>query len=426
MIQDYFDEAIEMIVDAQKGIVAPSLMLLDSAIRYPHLDPLSLNQLIRFGMGSYMIMTGPPGTGKTSFIDTHYVNNSIRAFILDPEGYHMPLIVYNSMERPPVDKMVKWIAYHMFIRFGSLIDLPTLLQHPNKRRRTTEKDIDNAKSFQAVIDHMKKYLDLQGGSKTPTAIRKYLEKRCYNHGLYITADTEKIYNNGKEIADFKTPDGIEDNGTEYKLLTRKKMPGDTEPRLLKVYQNTSVFIPKDRNQMRVVINDTSNKLKKEPRKDVIETLNDHSTNMADLRDAKAWAPIDINQMNQEGIKEIGKSPDLKVYQSHIKGTGDFAQNADIILSIVDPSYFGHQLWGPDGHEYDIKRLRKTFRIFQVVKNSHGLGEHTMHCVFMGENGYFFELPHPENMTEEAYKLVENKLLIKRDVQLTTKQEDAPF
>lgn len=442
MIQDYFDEAIEMITDAKKGIVAPSLMLLDSAIRYPHLDPLSLNQKLRFGMGTYMIMTGPPGTGKTSFIDTHYVNNSIRAFILDPENFHMPLIVYNSMERPPVDKMVKWIAYHMYVRHSTLIDLPTLLQHPNKRRLLTDKDIDNAKSFQSVIEHMKKYLDLQGGAKTPTAIKKYLDQRCYDHGVYFTSDTDKIYKNGEFYDDFKTSEGIDkehpagkrkkevftsENGAKYKVLRRPAMSGSSEKRYLKLYQNSSLFIPKDRNQIRVVINDTSNKLKREPRKDVIETLNDHSSNMADVRDAKAWAPIDINQMNQEGIKEIGRSPALKVFQSHIKGTGDFAQNADIILSIVDPSYFGLTLWGPDNQEYDIKRLRKTFRIFQIVKNSHGLGEFTMHCVFLGENGYFFELPNPENMNEEAYKLIENKLLIKRDVQILPKpEEDLPF
>lgn len=399
MILEYFEEALEIIVNAKAGKVQPSIPLMDTKER----KLLSLNSRMRFGKGVYCIVTGPPGTGKTSLVDTTFVMNSILIHINNP-SLPKPRIIYRCMERPPVDKMIKFIAGLIHQEYGEIIDVPTLRGFPNRKRLLTDKDIEMVRETQTVIDRIveEDYLDLVGGSTTPEGIMAYLLAELHTRGLYITSDLNKIYINGKEHSDFSSPEKTL-QGKPYKVIT-----GSITGKQAKVYPQMQKFIPHDENLILMTINDTINRI--EGSND-LETLNRHSQNMAKLRDANAYGIIDIAQMGRDTERDMrARGSHLSITLKDIKGSGNMGQNADLALSILDPMYFDIDKWGPEGMEYDLKRFHGTFRLLQIFKNSQGGSLFKCPMIFLGENGYFQELPRPENMTEDVYRDLERGLL----------------
>ena len=408
-MHDIFDEAIQRIFDAKAGKVEPSLPLIDA--KTP--KNFSLNTRMRFGMGIYLLMTGPPGTGKTSFVDTHFVLNPILAHLSD-DKQPKPRIVYRCMERPPVDKMVKFIAYLMWHEYGEIVDVPTLLQYSNKKRLLTETDIRQIEELRGYVDLIAQndYIDLVGGRDTPAGVMDYMMAEAHRRGAYVVSDMEKIWVNGKEVSDFKDPERTA-HGRIFKVIRGRT------GREIKVYQKMNKFFPHDPNLMLIHIIDTANNVEGH---DVLETLNAHTKNQAKLRDAKICGAIDIVQMGRDTEREMrARGSHLSINLKDIKGSGNFGQNADIALSILDPMYFDIEKWGPEGFEYDLKRFYGTFRLFQIFKNSHGGSLYKMPCIFLGENGYFYELPHPNHMTEEIYQKV-NKMFHSEHIRKDLKDE----
>lgn len=403
MIQDYFEEALERIKDAKNGIVAPSIFF-----KNQNTDrPFSLNSKMRFGMGVYMVMTGPPGTGKTSFIDSEFVINPILDHIKDPT-FSKIYCIYRSMERPPVEKMVKFIAYMLYIATSGeiLVDTSTLLGYPSKKRELTSYDIELISELKGHIKEISKSLDLVAGADTPQGIKDYLTKSLYRLGKYVTTDNEGIYVNGVKLE--RKFDLTDEEGRPYALLR-----GATGKEI-KVGIGFNRYFAKDKDMIIYTVNDTTNKIRVPSHSNYMDASIAHSFNMAEFREHGALGVIDINQFSKVSDKEFKGSTTMSVSLSDIKGVGDFGQNADICLSILDPMYFGVKTWGgsPDGlwPEMELDRFHGTFRLLQIFKNSGGMSLYKMPCVFLGENGYFYEIPAPNKITENDYKEINDKIL----------------
>lgn len=413
MIEQYFKEAKKVILDAKAGKIKPSLEFLDMTNE----SPLRISSRIGFTMGRYMIIFGPSGTGKTALADTEMVLNPIlKQFITEPKQRTNIEVIYRSMERPPVDKMIKWIAYLLYWKYRMIIDVPTLMQLPNRRRELNSEDLERIDSLSPYIEYISECVTLLGGARTPAELYDYNLQQIYKNGAYFKTDMDHIYCNSVKIASFPVNDkpgqvhtksaakfdfGIDKKGNIFVSI---KKEGKEEVFLT---QQSQKFLPRDDKKILVVLNDTINKIQGD---DALKTLNAHSRYMGELRDAGAISGIDISQVSKEDVKKIDSS--LHMTQGHVKGTGDIANNADTIISIVDPLHYEISTWntGPGGiYEYDASRCQGTLRVCQIVKNSHGLGIHKFPFIMLGENGYFYELP-STGMKEEDYRNIEENIL----------------
>jgi len=406
MIQDAFEEALERIKDAKKGIVAPSIFFKNQNTGIP----LSLNKRMRLGNGTYMVVTGPPGTGKTSLVDSEFVMNPILDCIIDPATYANIYCIYRSMEKPIINKVTKFIAYMLYLATEGqvILDTATLLGYHNKKRDLTDEDIALISELRGHINEIAKHLDLVSGPDTPEGVKQYILKTLYRLGTYIQSDLEHVYINGKKTE--KTFDLTDEYGRPYCLLRGKT------GKEIKVGHMFNQFIPTDPKMIIEHVTDTTNKIRKPKGSSVLDTSNDYTFIISEFVEHRAICAIDINQFGKESEKDLkGKSGNsLSVGLSDIKGSGDFMQNAQIGLSILDPTYLGISRWGgdPGGRwpDMEVDRFHGTLRILQIFKNSDGQSMYKMPCVMLGEMGYFQEIPNPKEITEKDYADINNTIL----------------
>lgn len=398
MTFDDFEEATQRIRDAKNGIVQSSIIFKNQLTD----KPLSLNKRMRFGMGTYMLMTGPPGTGKTALVDAEFVLNPILDHITDPQKYPEICCMYRSMERPSVEKMTKWIAYMMYMATEgeTLVDTATLLQHPNKKRLLTEEDIYLMDSLKDHMKEISKYLELLD-TDTPEGIKNHILKVLYNKGSYITADENHVYVNG--IISDKKYDQVDAFGIKYAVFNFKSGKD------LKVTPGFARFFPKKKNQVIMTVNDTVDTITVPEGSDEFKTSNAHTNNMRAFRKAGALGIIDIKQFSKESDKDLRSkhNTNLSVGLADIKGSASLGQNVDIAMSILDPTYFNLRTWGGnpgDGGwpDIDLERYHGTFRLLQIFKNSDGGSLYKMPTIFLGEIGFFHEIPQPKYHTERDY------------------------
>jgi hypothetical protein len=406
MILDAFEEVLDRIKSAKSGLVAPSIIF-KNQLTDKH---LSLNSKMRLGMGTLMLVTGPPNSGKTALVDSQFILNPILDNLAWGDKYPPIYCVYRSMERPIYQKLAKWIAYMLYIVSDGkiLIDNATLFGYNNKKRPLTDDDIDMILDLKGQIAEIGKSLDIVGDSGTPEDLKQYMLRTLYRLGSYITTDLDSVYVNGKKIE--KKFDLTDEFGRPYAMLRWPKTGKE-----IKVYSGYNRYFAHDPKMIIINVNDTVDRIKTPPKYSVNEVVAEHSNNMAEMRKHEAICGIDIKQFSKESEKEFRtKGNALSVGLSDIKGASEPAQNSDIALSILDPGYFQLREWGghPDGmwNPIDVERFHGAMRLLQVFKNTDGANLFKMPVLMLGEIGFFAEIPSPDKITEQDYKDLNAKYL----------------
>lgn len=400
----YIEKALSMIHDAKKGVVKPFLELKD----IKSFKSFRLSSRIGFGVGKYMIFFGTSGAGKTAFIDSNFVVTPlIESFYVDPAKRTNTHYIYRAMERPPEEKIVRFISFLLYWKYDIIIDKATLLQWPSKKRSLTDDDMIKIKSLDPYLEFISSRVTILGGARTAKDLHEYNLSQIYKRGAFFKSDLDSLTCNGKRICDFdgKIADGV--NIGNKKITPSIDIDGnkiltiESNDKKVTINQQGQAFIPNNDNDMLVIINDTINKVLPEPRQSTLEMLISHSTNMGILRDANAAAIIDVAQMAKDDLKDIGKN--LHLTQGHIKGAGDIPNNADIILSLINPLQYDITEYNPrPGVEFDFNRCHGSFRVGQVIKNSDGNDEPIkIPLSMLGEVGYFKEL-NQGGMNNEDY------------------------
>ena len=81
----------------------------------------------------------------------------------------------------------------------------------------------------------------------------------------------------------------------------------------------------------------------------------------------------------------------------------------VVLSLYSPDRFGFE----DYHEYDINRMRDTFRAIKILKNRLGTPNKYVHLLFDGATNQFAELPFPDERDKLQGAYAESDRLIGR-------------
>lgn len=87
----------------------------------------------------------------------------------------------------------------------------------------------------------------------------------------------------------------------------------------------------------------------------------------------------------------------------ISDSSNVGNDVDLAVGILDPNK--HKIVNYRG--YDISKLQNRSRFINILKNRDGEADKSLGLLFLGENGFFKELPRPNEMTELIYERIKN-------------------
>jgi hypothetical protein len=314
-----------------------------------------LNDNIVYGKNMYWLFGGMPGSGKTSIVDSTFV---LEPYIWWKNNRHKtninPFWIYRSMERKVSHKIAKWTAYLMFVDHGIIIDVPTLLSWPNKKRELSNKEKELIEEYRIFFDEMLERVIIFDGSTNPTGIYNDIVRFMESKGTYRQVDDyNRVYvpNNDNDIV-FHVTDHVGLISAETGATSDKQI------------------------------------------------LDKHSSYMVRARDRYGITPIDICQLNRN-IEDTYRlnTTDVDVKPSDFAGSSDMYQNCDVAIGLMNP----YKLKVFEYGGYDIPRFiskngENRYRSLKIIKNSFGIDDIVVSFLFYGENGAMVQLPKSEKLS----------------------------
>lgn len=391
-------------------------------VRHPCTDELSkIGRAINISKGIYALVGGMPGSGKTGFVDTLYVLTLFMWFWRNRETTDIkPYWIYRTMERSIKHKIAKWTCWMLYVEYGIIMDVPTILQWSNKKRDLTEEEKVIIKGYDKFFDKLFQYLDIKQGAENPTGVYKYARRIAYDKGSWITSGDKGLFINNVKKADFN-PDVYEEvSGGLKKLYIDIELYGKT----YRIFEYDVKYIAKDLNEIVFHITDHVGKLEAERDYNEKQILDKHYQYNGELRDICAWNPIDIVQLNRgienqsrgRSLVKGAKDIDLRITNQDFKGSGNGFENADLVLGLLNPYKLDeHNYGGYKIPEFISDNGENRFRSITIVKNSYGVDDVSVGYLFLGENSFVTELPTSKEMNRdnsyEAYRNASRELLL---------------
>ena len=128
----------------------------------------------------------------------------------------------------------------------------------------------------------------------------------------------------------------------------------------------------------------------------------------------------MNRANNNAMRS--KAGDIFPKVSDIKETGMLDQDANLIITLFDP--MKHIAANPSmgtfsGYKVGAK-LRNRFRAMGILKNREGDNNIKLGMIYMGECGFFKELPRADQTTDAFYDYIMAK---KAYNQMSRKEKD---
>lgn len=414
----------EFLIDFDTGLSGNAVSI--PLTKHPLTDNLSkLGRFINVSKGIYTMIGGNPGTGKTAIADTLYVLNIFMWYRRNMEKTNIkPYWIYRSMERSIKHKIAKWTCWLLYIDYGIIMDVPTILQWSNKKRLLTDEEKRFIKGYDKFFDELFQYVDIKQGSENPTGIYKYAKNVAYQKGKYITSGENGLFINGVKMRDFNPEQCI----VKSEGLKIPYLDIDVFGTPIRVEQYDTKYIARNPNEVVFHVTDHVGKITTESRNGVSlndkQILDKHYEYMGIFRDICAWNPLDIIQLNR-GVETFSrnrilvkgaKETELTISSADFKGSGDGYENADVVLGLLNPFALNEMEYG----KYKIPSFisengENRFRSMTIVKNSYGNDSASFGYLFLGENGFVTQLPTSTEMNRdnsyEQYKNASKGLLL---------------
>lgn len=295
--------------------------------------------------GQTVAISGKPTSGKASFVDMLYVINIFTQW-RNMEGDKPPLkIFYFGFKKPLKYKLKKWTSLYFKLKHKQLIDVPTLNNNVNKLYKLRESDLKILEEASGYFTEM-----------FENDILEYIEKPQTPTQIYM-----KIKKHLNEIGT------IQDDQ----------------------------FIPHDSRAMVINIIEDFNKL-------AVEHENDYALSNTQLKTKM------INYLNDLRKKEVlnvifvpvKQGSSYTTYRPNIGDLGDLQDAVDLGYVLYNP-YTDNVI---NYENYEVNKFRSErgasrFRSVKIVSNQHGPDNISKGMFFLGECGYFSELPHPSKLME---------------------------
>jgi len=342
-----FAQAIDEIEKGKKGLNEGLPMGFERLVEYvPNLQK-----------GTYYLIGGATGTGKSAFVDEAFIFNPFE-YIIENGDINDFEVIYYSFEINKVTKILKAIARRVFLKYGVLVDINYILSR-GKNRISDEiyKYILELREYFEVLESCMTIIDM---SQPPKDIKKYIHNHAARNGeLEISSKGEMYYH------------------------------------------------PNNPNKITEVILDHAGLTQEVEGKNTKQTIDELSQDFVPIRNIYQYTPVLIQQLTFESSSvnrmkgTTRKAPVLADFGDSKYTTRD----ANIVMALFNPA----KLEMPDYKGYNIGIFKDRFRSLELLKNRDGAPDVSLGLKFIGEVGLFKELPKPTDIKaiDIEYKKLDN-------------------
>ena len=317
----------------------------------------------------YYVIGGGPKSGKTAFLDNCFI---LQPYLNDIKPNNEPIEYhYFSMEIDLVEKIAKWVAYLMDIKYGIYCDSNYILGRSEEKLTKEHLEIIN-KIYDEDIVELFGELDDKGIPKedSPKLITFYQDKET----------PTSIFNTMFKVAD--------DNGTilREKVIEKDEFGNKFEK------QRIVGYIPKDPKKKIVCIVDHIALCRRNPGLSEKENIDKLSEGFVYLRNMFGMTIIVLSQFNRE-LENVDR---LKLSKSNLapsradfKGTGNLSEDANLVLGILNPNLYPNL----DNHlGYSLADWGNSYRSIHIVASRNIEGDANLAVLLEGKTGRITELP----------------------------------
>ncbi len=355
----------------------------------PFIHP-TLNKYIFLGKRLYHLIGGAGGSGKSAWIDQNYAINPILWMNRYGKDEDIKIkVVLRSLERSKELRKAKWVCMRLYLTKGILIDTASMLGWGETKSRITDDLYEDIKEAYEWVTSLEEHIEIIDGAETPTGIYKHLRKEALSKGtLYQYANEE-----GKEKLYM------------YKGDKRKIVPPEACPEATP-YQ--PVYIPDDPNEVTIFIIDHLQSLKNERGYNNKQNLDKMSEYAQILRDRFGFSPVIVNQLNRNvGDTFRRVKTDLLPEEGDFSGSSRMFYDCDMAAILFNPYKYNLNTMSGWNIKKCIHEGINRFRSLHLLKNTYGADNQIFGYQFIGENGIFREMTHPEIITDKHYEGIKN-------------------
>jgi len=334
-----FDQVIDKIDRGKEGLNIGLPMGFDRLVDYvPDIQ-----------QGTYYLIGGETGTGKTAFADNCFLYNPYDWIKNNPKTKMKMKMIYWSFEIDKTVKMTKGICKKLYTDYAIITDINFVLSRG--KNRVSQEVYDKVILLRNYFEELEDVLEIFDGAINPTGINKFMINYAKKNGKFVTKK-------------YKTDEGRKGEAFDY-------------------------YIPNDPNLYTMIMVDHVSLSKKEQGMTTKETVDKLSEYMIPMRNNFGFSPVIVQQIGRGNTSsERMKMDKIEPQLSDFKDSGNTQQDANVILSLFSPRR--HELENFRG--FDIKQLKDRFRSLCVLKNRDGPSDIRVPLHFIGEVGQFTELP----------------------------------
>jgi replicative DNA helicase len=316
--------------------------------------PMGFNKLVEYvpgtQRGTYYLVGGETGSGKTAFTDDAFLYNPYDWYMANPDiksGMNFK-VFYWSLEIDKNIKMTKAICRKLFLDYGTVVDINYVLSRG--KNRISAEVFEQVMTCKQYFEEMEDVLTIIDANQNPTGVNKFMLSHAKANG-------------------------------EFKYKTVNNGDGD-----IKIFDK---YVPNHSNDYTLIIIDHISLMKRESGHTVKANVDKMSEYLIPLRNNFGYTPVVVQQLNRSNTATDRFKMDMvEPKLSDFKDSGNTQQDANVIMALFSPRR--HELENFRG--YDITKLKDRFRSLSILKNRDGASDVRVGLQFVGEVGYFQELP----------------------------------
>lgn len=325
---------------------------LNTGIPFQGFTTLS-NHIKNIQQGRYDMVFAGTSVGKTAFVNSTYVFGAIDFLESHPDYIHNFEIIYYCLEITPEKMIAKEISRLIWEEHGILTDVNEILSIGNSKiRPEVEKLIDMYQErFERIQD---KYIYFKTSLSPKSLFRDlitYAERR------------------GKVVRD------EEGNILEY--------------------------IPKDPSLITIIVIDHIGLINYKDYSNIKEAIDMTSRYLVKFRNMCGFSPVVISQINR-GSEQMERrdNDNWQPLLSDIKNSGNTSEDANTVIAIASPFYYGVKTC----LGFDITKYKDRYRLVKILKNRDGQRNLLASFLFIGEYGGYYQLPNANDIVGKPEQL----------------------
>lgn len=344
-MSDYIiDSVFENIQRGQKGL----------NIGLPHGFKRLSEYVPNIQQGTYFLVGAESSAGKTAFVDNCFVLNPYNYIKDNPDSKFKLKVFYYSLEIDKKMKLTKFVAHRLFTQYKLVCDVNYILSRG--KNRVSDEIYQKVVEFRDYFAEMEDSIEILDANEHPT----------------------KILN---RIQDYAKQNGVT-NSENGKLK----------------------YVPNNPNEYVMIVVDHIGLVKKEQGFNEKQNIDHLSQYMINMRNWYNYIPIMISQFNRTiSSTDRFKLEMVEPQPSDFKNSGNPFEDCNICFALFSPQRYNIQ----KDRFYNVGKLDRYYRSISLLKNRDGEPDKQLGAFFVGECGFFTELPPGKELEGKEQEFLNN-------------------